>query len=119
MNIKVHLADLKPEEQNMQTGILATESVRCQKIQQPRASASLAASGKVSYPQTEDLIAEKEMIFQSVARTYLQATSPRSIEEYNTFEEYLSKMKLIICGVSLEGSLITVKCESLMILEEL
>ena len=36
MNIKVDVAYLKPEEQNMQTGILATPgSVRCQEVQQP------------------------------------------------------------------------------------
>ena len=29
MNIKVVVDDSKPEEKNMQTGMLATESVRC------------------------------------------------------------------------------------------
>ena len=56
LNIKVDVDDLKPEEQNMQTGMLATESVRCQEVQQPRAS----ASGSVSDPQTEDLKALKD-----------------------------------------------------------
>ena len=48
MNIKVDVDDLKPEEQNMQTGMLATESVRQQEVQQPGASATSAASGSVS-----------------------------------------------------------------------
>ena len=55
MNIKVDVDDLKPEEQNMHTGMLATESVRQQEVQQPGAFATSAASGSVSYPQTEDL----------------------------------------------------------------
>ena len=119
MNIKVDVDDLKPEEQNMQTGMLATESVRCQEVQQPRASATSAASGGVSCPQTEDLNARKEETFLSIIINYFQATKPQSIEEFDRFKEYAKEMRFIITGVS-EGSLvITVKCESLMILEEL
>ena len=66
MNVKVAVDDLKPEEQNMQTGMLATGSARCQGVQQPRASATSAASGSVSYPQTEDFKASKERDFQLI-----------------------------------------------------
>ena len=119
MNIKVDVDDLKPEEQNMQTGMLATESARCQGVQQPRASATSAASGSVSYPQTEDFKASKERDFQLIFRDCYHSTKPQSIEEWNWFREHLKEMRVIITGVS-EGSLvITVKCESLMILEEL
>ena len=119
MNIKVDVDDLKPEEQNMQTGMLATESVRCQEVQQPGASATSAASGSVSYPQTEDLKASKERDFQLIFRDCYHSTKPQSIEEWNWFREHLKEMRVIITGVS-DGSLvITVKCESLMILEEL
>ena len=117
LNVYVDVDDLKPEEQNrMQTGMLATESVRCQVVQQPGVSAELAASGSVSDPQTEYL---QSGVLSSIAMNYFQTTPPRSSEEYNSFEEYLKKMSLIITGVA-EGSLvITVKCESLIILEEL
>ena len=119
MNIKVDVDDLKPEEQNMQTGMLATESARCQGVQQPRASATSAASGSVSYPQTEDFKASKERDFQLIFRDCYHSTKPQSIEEWNWFREHLKEMRVIITGVS-DGSLvITVKCESLMILEEL
>ena len=117
-NIKVEVDDLKPEEQNMQTGMLATESVRCQEVQQPRASATSAASESVSYPQT-DLQTLKEELFISIVRNYLQATPPRSSEEHNKFKEYVKEMKLIITDTSVGSLVITVKCESLMILEEL
>ena len=117
LNVYVDVDDLKPEEQNMQTGMLAKESVRCQVVQQPGVSAKLAASGSVSDPQTEDL--QRELVTSLIARNYLQTTPPRSSEEHNSFKEYLKEMKLIITGVA-EGSLvITVKCESLIILEEL
>ena len=119
MNIKVDVEDLKPKEQNMQTGMLATETVRCQEDQQPGASATSAAFGSVSYPQTEDLYALKVKTFLSVIKDSLHTTKPQSIEECNQFLEYAKAMKVVIVGAS-EGSLvITVKCESLMILEEL
>ena len=119
MNIKVDVADLKPEEQNMQTGMLATESARCQGVQQPRASAASTASGIVSYSQEEYLKAFEREIFLSIVKNYLRTTPPQSPEEHIRFMVYTQKMRLIITGVA-EGSLvITVKCESLMILEEL
>ena len=119
MNIKVDVDDLKPEEQNMQTGMLATEYVRQQEVQQPGASATSAASGSVSYPQTEDLQALKEELFISIVRNYLQTTPPRSSEEHNRFKEYVKEMRLIITGVAVGSLVITVKCESLIVLEEL
>ena len=117
LNVYVDVDDLNPEEQNMQTGMLATESVRQQEVQQPGVSTKSAASGSVSDPQTEDL--QRDLVLTSIARNYLQTTPQRSSEEHNSFKEYLKEMKLIITGVA-EGSLvITVKCESLIILEEL
>ena len=117
--IKVEVDDLKPEEQNMQTGMLTTESVRQQEVQQPRASATSAAPGSVSHPQTEDLLALKEKNFQSILEGCYHSTKPQSIEEWNWFREYAKEMRLIITGVSVGSLVITVKCESLMILEEL
>ena len=117
--MKVEVDELKPEEQNKQTGILATESVRCQEVRQLRASATSATSGGVSCPRTEDLHTSKEKLFVSIIKKYFNTTKPQSIEEFNRFLEYARDMRFTIVGVS-EGSLvITVKCESLMSLEEL
>ena len=85
MNIKVGVDDLKPERQNMQTGMLATESIRCQEAQQPGASATSAASERVSHQQPEDLKALKEKHFQSIFESCFQTTKPHSIEEWNRF----------------------------------
>ena len=118
LNVKVAVDDLKPEEQNMQTGMLATGSARCQGVQQPRASATSAASGSVSYPQTDDFKASKERDFQLIFRDCYHSTKPQSVEEWNWFREHLKEMKVLIVGAT-DGSLvITVRCESLMILEE-
>ena len=119
MNVKVEVEDLKPEEQNMQSGMLATESVRCQEVQQPRTSTTSAASGSVSYPQTEDLLARKEKTFLSIIEDSYHTMKLKSIEEWDWFKEFAKEMKVIIIGVSKGSLVITVKCESLMILEEL
>ena len=110
---------LKPEEQNKQTDMLATESVRCQEVQQPRVSATSAASEGVSCPQTEDLHAIKEKFFLSIMRKYFTTTELQSTEEFARFLEYAKKMRVTIIGVSRGSLVITVKCESLMVLEEL
>ena len=119
MNITVGVEDSKPEEQNMQTGMLATESVRYQEVQPPRASATSAVSGSVSYSQREHFEAFEKEIFLSIAGNYLQTTPPQSPEERNRFKEYMKEMRLIITGTSVGSLVITVKCESLMILEDL
>ena len=100
LNIKVVVDDLKPEEKNMQTGMLATESVRCQEVQQPKASATSAASGTVSYPQTEDIHALRMKTFLSIVKDSFHTMEPQSIEECNQFKEYAKEMKAIIIGVS-------------------
>ena len=110
---------LKPEEQNKQTDMLATESVRSQEVQQPRVSATSAASEGVSCPQTGDLHAIKEKLFLSIMRKYFNTTELQSAEEFNRFLEYAKKMRVTIIGVSRGSLVITVKCESLMVLEEL
>ena len=118
MNIKVDVNYLKPEEQNIQTGMLVTETVRCQEVQQPTASATSPASGSVSYLQRA-LHARRVDTFLSIIKDSFHTMKPHSIEECNQFKEYAKEMKVIIVGVS-DGSLvITVKCESLMILEDL
>ena len=119
MNVKVAVDDLKPEEQNMQTGMLAIESARCQGVQQPRASATLTASGSVSYSQEEHLKAFEKEIFLLIVQKYLQTTPLQSPEEYSRFMEYAKEIKLIITGVSEGRLMITIKCESLRILEGL
>ena len=93
--------------------------VDVEEIQQPGASATSAASGSESCPRTVDLQSHKEEMFLSIVRDYFQATRPQSIEEIERFMEYVKRMRVIITGVSEGSLLITVRCESRMILEEL
>ena len=93
--------------------------VDVEEIQQPGAYATSAASGSESCPQTVDLQSLKQEMFLSIVRDYFQATPPQSIEEIERFMEYVKQMRIIITGVSEGSLLITVRCESRMILEEL
>ena len=67
----------------------------------------------------EDLQPLKEKVLCLIAMNYLDTTPPQSMDEHNKFQEYLQKMKVLITGVSVGSLVITVKCKSLVSLEEL
>ena len=119
MNIYVDVDGLKTGEQNVQTDMLATGSARRQEVQQPGVSAKSAKPTGVSHPQTEDVRIRQQHIFLSIIEDFLQSTKRKSIEDFQFLREYAKEMKLIITDFSLGCLVITVKCESLMILEEL
>ncbi|PFX15535.1 D-inositol 3-phosphate glycosyltransferase, partial [Stylophora pistillata] len=113
LNVKVDVKDLKHEEQSIETAILATESVRGREVQQPRAPVTSAVLGSMSYLQTE------QKIFLSIAENCLQTTPPQSWEEHNKFLDYLKEVRVVLAGTSIGSLVMTVKCESVMILEGL
>jgi len=58
-------------------------------------------------------------VLRSIAFNYLQATQPSSRDDFDSFLAYMEKMQLAIAGVKIGSLLITVKCDSLQILERL
>ena len=54
-----------------------------------------------------------------IADKYLKATPLRSKDDFNSFLAYMKEMRLSITGCCLGSLLITVKCNSLQILERL
>ena len=58
-------------------------------------------------------------ILRLIAANYLQTTPPRSKADRNDFLAYLQQMRVAITGVGIGSLLITVKCDSLEILERL
>ena len=119
LNIKVEAEEVKPKETNMQTTTITTESGGCQEVQYQRASAMLPKEGSVSHSETEDPQAFKDRVWCAIVWNYLKTTPPQSIEEHNKFMEYLRELRVIFTGASLGSLVITVKCESLQILEKL
>ena len=111
------MEECKPKETNMQTTTKPTESGGCQGVQYQRASAMLPTEGSVSHSGTEDCQANRVMSF--IAMNYLETMRPKSSEDHNKFMDYMREMRVIITGDSLGSLVITVKCESLQILEKL
>ena len=76
-------------------------------------------STETEAPQTPTHTPTKEQVLCLFADSYLKNVPPKSKDEHVEFLTYLNKMQLIITG-HCEGSLlITVKCDSLQILDRL
>ena len=59
-------------------------------------------------------------LFRSIAAKYLQDINPSSPDEYNRFLEYLIEIrKVLFVGAQVGSLIITVECNSLLILDEL
>ena len=63
--------------------------------------------------------ATTEQVLGFIAVNYIQTTPPESRDEYDDFLTYMNKMRTAITGISTGSLLITVKCDSLQILEKL
>ena len=70
-------------------------------------------------PENEASQPSVESILCLIADKYLKAAPLRSMDDLNSFLAYMEKMRLIITGYRLGCLLITVKCDSLQILERL
>ena len=86
---------------------------------QKASTASGVKRKRQSDTDLEDLQPLKEKVLCLIAMNYLDTTPPQSMDEHNKFQEYLQKMKVLITGVSVGSLVITVKCKSLVSLEEL
>ena len=70
-------------------------------------------------PENEASQPSVERILCLIADKYLKATPLRSKDDLDSFLAYMKEMRLIITGVHTGSLLITVKCDSLQILERL
>ena len=69
--------------------------------------------------QTPNPILTKEDVLCLIAANYLQNSPPKCKADRDAFMAYMKEMRLIITGVRIGSLLITVKCDSLQILERL
>ena len=60
-----------------------------------------------------------EKVLSLIASNYLQTTPPRTEAEHNRFLTYMERMRVNITGVTMGSLVITVRCNSLQILETL
>ena len=109
-----------PAEQNTQgrTPVSAIESGGSQDDEHLEVSAPSVASGhaqrKIAVPQ-----GSTEEVMSLIASLYLNIAPPGTMEELDGFMAYMQKMRVIITGVDIGSLLITLRCDSLQILEGL
>ena len=60
-----------------------------------------------------------EEVLCLIAENYLQTTPPTCKDDRDEFKAYLKEMRVILKGVDIGSLIITVKCDSLEVLEEL
>ena len=109
-----------PAEQNTQgrTPVSAIESGGSQDDEHLEVSAPSVASGhaqpEIAVPQ-----GSTEEVMCLIASLYLKIAQPGSMEELDGFMAYMQKMRVVITGVDIGSLLITLRCDSLQILEGL
>ena len=113
---------MKPVEHNTQgiNPIQATEPRRLPDDGHREASSVPVSSG---HPQPlsspANLVPTEEELFRLIASNYLRTTPPKCKDDRDEFKSYLKEMRVLITGASVGSLLITVKCDSLEVLEGL
>ena len=119
---------MTPAEHNTQntTPVLATESEgssdgRCQEASSVPVSSGRAQplSTGAEVLQTPCVIPTGEELFRLIVSNYLKTTPPTCKDERDEFKAYLKEMRVLVTGVEIGSLVITVKCNTLEILEEL
>ncbi|XP_020611286.1 uncharacterized protein LOC110049801 [Orbicella faveolata] len=127
INIRVDVDTTKPAEHNTQgRTVSAIESEGSQDGEHQVASAVPVSTGHTQPSgagaealQAPNRICTTEEVLVLIAKNYLQTTPPRCKADHDEFAAYLKEMRLYITGVRTGSLLITVKCNSLQILERL
>ena len=127
MKLRIDVDTMKHAENNTQDRtVSAIESEGSRDGEHQATSALPVSSGQTQASctrdevhQTPNPIPTKEDLFYLIIANYLQKTPPSCKAEHDDFMAYAKEMRLIITGVSIGSLLITVKCDSLQILERL
>ena len=115
---------LKPAESTEQTSVSAVESAKYQKGQHQEASAAPVALGDTQPTVAEVLqvpnVMSTEEILRHIASRYLQISPLCTRDDLKVFSTYMKEMhEVFITRVDVGSLVITVKCVSLQILEDL
>ena len=85
----------------------------------PEQTQPLCTAGAEATQAPMSSIPTEGEVLRLIAVNYLQGTQPSSKGDFDSFLAYMQEMRLAIAGVSTGSLLITVKCDSLQILERL
>ena len=129
MKLRIDVEVITPAEQNTQdrTPVLAEESEGSHIGGHQETAAIPESSGHTQpsstgaeSPQAPSIIQpEIQTVLAKIALNYLLTTPPMCQADHDNFLTYMDKMRFTITGVDMGSLLITVKCDSLEILERL
>ena len=120
LKLEIDVESKKPAEENTQgrTPVSAIESGGSQDDEHLEVSAPSVPPGHAQ-PESAVPQVSTEEVMCSIASRYLKVAPLSSMDEFYRFKAYLEKMRVVITGVHIGSLLITVRCDSLQILERL
>ena len=127
MKLKIDVEHMEPTEHSThdRTPVSTVESGGSRNVRQHDASVvPVSGQNQSSYvnteaPQAPRYIPTTEEIFRSIADNFLKNTPPKNKVEHDFFLTYLERIGAVMERYSTGSLLITVKCDSLQVLEVL
>ena len=121
-----HMEPTKHITQSDRTPASTVESGGSRNVGQHSVSVLPVSSGQnqsscvnAEAPQAPIHFPTKEQVLCGIAANFMKTTPPKSRDEHDYFLTYLERIRATLTSVSTGSLLITVKCDSLQILEKL
>jgi len=121
LEIKIDVGTMKPAEHSTETRnpVSAIESGGSQNGGHQGTSTEPVSSGAETPQASSVILLETQTVLAQIASKYLETAPPSCKEDLDDFMTYMGKMRFIITGIATGSLLITVRCDSLRILERL
>ena len=121
LEVRIDVETMKPAEHNTATRnpVSAIESESPQDGGH-QSTSSVPVSSGAEAPQASNVVQrETQKVLNLIASKYLETAPPSCKDDFEEFMTYMGKMRFIITGCAVGSLLITVRCDSLQILERL
>jgi len=122
LKITIDKETVKPAEHNTETRnpVSAMESEGSQNVGHQGTSAAPVSLGAEAPQASNDVILlQTQTVLARIASKYLDITAVSNRDDLDDFLRYMAKMQFMITGIAKGSLLITVRCDSLRILERL
>ena len=107
LDVRIDVKTMKSAKHNMQG------------LRSPASTVESEGSQNGGHQKTPVLSGYTQQVLTVIADKYLKATPLKNKDDLDSFLAYMKEMRLTITGVRVGSLLITVKCDSLQILERL
>ena len=121
LNLRIDVETMTPAEGNKQAFRTPASTVESESPQNGGHQEPSVLPVLSGYPQPENEVSQPsvENVLTVIADKYVKATPLNNKDDFDSFLAYLKEVQLTITGVHVGSLLITVKCDSLQILERL